>query len=143
MSKLRTFILATAVLATVFLGGCKDLSQAPKDAEKLDADLHSAMTRGDVRDIYANADEGFKSETSEEKFAALFAAITKKLGTPVSSTQGGWNLNATTSGTFLKTECETRFSKNASGTETITWRKSGDTYRLYGYHINSDELLER
>jgi hypothetical protein len=143
MSKRRSIIITTAVLALSLLVGCQDFTQAPKDAEKLDADLHSAMTRGDFKSIYANADDGFKSETSEEKFDALLTAIAKKLGTPISSTPAGWNLNANTSGTFLKTQCETKFSKNASGTETITWRKSGQTYRLYGYQINSSELIER
>ena len=143
MKKSRTFIIATAVVALTLLAGCKDLTQAPKDAERLDADLHSAMTRGDFQGIYANADDGFKSGTSEEKFDALLGAIAKKLGNPISCTPGGWNLHSNASGTVLKTECETKFSKNASGTETITWRKSGDTYRLYGYQINSDELIER
>jgi Protein of unknown function (DUF4019) len=143
MSKRCTFLTITAALALALLAGCNDIKQAPKDAERLDTDLHSAMTRGDIKGIYANADDGLKSAISEEKFDALFAAIAKKLGTPISCTPGGWNLNTDTSGTFLKTECQTKFSKNASGTETITWRKSGETYRLFDYHINSDELLER
>ena len=56
---------------------------------------------------------------------------------------GGWNINVTTSGTVLKAQCETRFSKDATGVETFDWIKSGDQYRLLGYHINSNELIER
>lgn len=117
--------------------------EAPKDAEKLNNDLHAAMTKGDFKTIYEEADSGLKSAASEEKFVALMAAIQKKLGDPVSSKQTAWNLNATTSGTFLRTQCETTFSKNASGTESIEWRKNDGNYRLYGYHINSDDLISR
>jgi hypothetical protein len=127
----------------ILLCGCQQLTEAPKDAERLNGKLHAEMTQGDFSKIYAEADPGFRSATSEEKFEALLVAIQKKLGNPVSSKQTGWTLNATTSGTLLRTQCETTFAKSASGIETIEWRKSDGDYRLYGYHINSDDLISR
>ena len=101
------------------------------------------MTRGDWKSVYADADPDMKSETSEEKFGALFTAIAKKLGHPVSSKSGGWNLNANGGGTYLTSTCQTQFSNNASGTETFVWRKVDGKYRLYSYNIQSDDLITR
>jgi hypothetical protein len=134
---------AVALFTVMLLCGCNQLMQAPKDAEKLNNDLHAAMTKGDFKTIYTEADPGLRSAASEGKFVALMTAIQKKLGDPVRSKQTAWNLNATTSGTVLRTQCETTFSKDASGTESIEWRKSDGNYRLYGYHINSDDLISR
>lgn len=137
-------LLPTALLClVVLLAGCNDLTQGPKDAERLNSDLHAAMTKGDFKTIYADSDSELKSLATEEKFVSLLTAIQKKLGNPISSKPGGWNLNASTSGTYLRTQCHTTFSKNATGTEAIVWRKDGDKYRLAGYHINSDELISR
>jgi hypothetical protein len=49
----------------------------------------------------------------------------------------------TTNGTMIESQCETTFSKDATGVETFTWLKSGNEFRLLGYHINSDALIER
>lgn len=134
---------ALTLCLSVLLSGCQDLTQAPKDAEQLNTELHAAMTRGDLKNIYADADAELKALATEEKIVGLLAAIHKKLGDPVSSKQAGCNLNATTSGTYLRTECDTTFSKSATGKEAIVWRKAGGKYRLAGYHINSDELISR
>jgi len=144
ISRLRGRLLLVALGGLLlFSTGCKQLTEAPKDAEKLDASVHAAMGRGDWKSIYADADPEMRSSTTEEKFGTLFTAIDKKLGKPVSTTQTGWKINAETSGTLLISQCETKFEKDASGTETFTWRKTDGQYRLYGYHINSDELISR
>ncbi len=119
------------------------MRMAAEDSAKLDSDLHSAMTRGDWQGIYANADPGYREGVTEQKSDTLFQTISRKLGAPVSSKETSWNINATPSGTFLRVQCDTKFAMNASGVETIVWRKSGDGYRLYGYHINSDDLITR
>ena len=121
----------------------QSVKQAPKDAERLDADMHSAMARGDWKNIYSGADDGFRSETDEVKFDAFMNAVGKKLGVPTTSKQTSWRLNTTTSGVYLYSVCDTVFSKNAKGTETFVWRKSGDQFKLLGYHLNSDELVTR
>jgi hypothetical protein len=136
---LNTLLFVT----TVALSGCTQLREAPKDAEKLDADFHATMSRGDWKGIYQSADDGFRSSTSEDKFRAFVQAISRKLGNPVNSKQTSWRINATTSGTYLYSQCETTFSNNASGTESFVWRNADGKYRLYGYHINSQELITR
>lgn len=127
----------------LLLAGCLHLDDASKEGEALDARVHEAMIRGDWKSVYASADPDMKSDTSEDKFGALFVAVSKKLGQPVSSKQTGWTVSKTTSGAFLRSTCETKFSSNASGTETFTWRMADGKYRLYSYNIRSDELITR
>ena len=88
-------------------------------------------------------DPDLRAGTSEDKFGTLFIAISKKLGNPVSFNATGWNVDKVSDGTFLKATCRTKFSNNASGTETYEWRKTDGKYLLFSYHIKSDELKTR
>ena len=116
---------AFLLLAVLVLCGCQDLRNAASDSARLDADLHAAMTRGDWQGIYDNADPGFRENVPSEKSEILFTTLVKKLGAPVSSKETSWNRNADTAGTFLRVQCDTKFAQNASGVETIVWRRSG------------------
>jgi hypothetical protein len=146
---LRRFFCASVMLvASGSLAGCRSMiegaRQAPKDAEALDASVHASMARGDWKSVYASADPDLREAATPEKFGALFTAVSTKLGQPVSSTQTSWRMNATASGTYLHSECETKFSKNATANESFTRKKSGDgKYALVGYNINSDDLITR
>jgi len=131
------------VCIALFLAGCTGMGQEKKDGRTLVADMHSAMGRGDWKSIYDGADPELRAGTPEDKFGALFTAISKKLGNPVSFTDTGWNLDKASDGTFLKATCKTKFSNNASGTETYEWRKVDGKYLLFSYHIKSDELKTR
>jgi hypothetical protein len=142
-SGFRKCVASVALCCVMALAGCTQLAQASKDGEKLDAEMHNAMAHSDWKGIYADAAPELRAQTNEDKFGTLFMAISKKLGTPLSCKQTGWNVNTNTSGTYLKSVCETKFSNNASGTETFEWLKTDGKYRLYGYHINSDELITR
>ncbi len=105
--------------------------------------MHQKMTNGDLAGIYDGADQRYKDAVSRAKSDALFSAIALKLGSPQDCKQQGFNINATTSGTTLRLVCETKFSKDATGTETFVWIKSGDQFRLLSYNIDSDALIER
>jgi hypothetical protein len=138
--RLNKWVVPVALCAVIVLGGCTRITHEKKDGEALVTDMHSAMSRGDWKEIYAGADPALKAGTSEDKFGSLFIAIAKKLGNPVSFTATKWNLDKASDGTFLKSTCETKFSNNASGTETFEWRQTDGKYLLFSYHIKSDEL---
>jgi len=140
---LNKWIAPVALCAVIVLAGCKQITQAKKDGARLVTDMHSAMSRGDWKGIYDGADPDLRAGTPEDKFGALFIAIAKKLGNPVSFNETGWHLDRASDGTFLKSTCETKFSNNASGTETFEWRRVDGKYLLFSYHINSDELITR
>lgn len=145
---MRRLLLYSALLASVVaLSGCFSAISAMKDAQdqspKLATAFHQQMAKGDLAGIYNNADQSYRDSDTREKSDALFSAISRKLGAPLDCKPEGFNINATTSGTFLRSVCKTSFSKNATGTETFVWKKSGNQYKLSGYHIASDDLIER
>ena len=143
-NRLRLSISLCTLALPLLLTGCfGTIIEGQKEAPKLEAAMHEQMAKGDLAGIYDNADPGYKSAMTREKSDALFSAISRKLGAPTSCKAGGTNVVATPSGTTITATCETIFSKNATGVETFNWRKSGDKYRLFGYHINSNELIER
>jgi hypothetical protein len=141
--RLHRWIAPVTLCVALVLTGCTRITHEKKDGEALVTDMHSAMSRGDWKGIYAAADPELRAGTPEDKFGALFIAIAKNLGNPVSFTATTWNLDRASDGTFLRSTCETKFSNNASGTETFEWRLSGGKYLLFSYHINSDELITR
>jgi hypothetical protein len=138
-----SWIVLVAASVVVLLAGCTRIGPERAIGEQLLADTHSAMGRGDWKGIYAGADPELRAGTSEDKFGALFLAISKKLGSPVSVKATEWNLDKASDGTFLKATCKTKFSNNASGTETFEWRKTDGNYLLFSYHIKSDQLKTR
>jgi hypothetical protein len=131
-------------LASVGISGCyANISGFNQDAQNLAAGMHKRMADGDVAGIYNNADQKYRDAVTREKSDALFSSISRKLGAPMDCTQGNTNLRTSTSGTTIVSTCTTKFSKDATGTETFTWVKSGDQFRLLGYNISSEELIER
>lgn len=141
---MRKLLLLSAIFACTTLSGCfGSIKAAQDDGLKLATAFHKQMAQGDLAGIYTNADERFRKAVTREKSDALFSSIARKLGAPLDCKPGGVFVNFNTSGTTLKSECETHFSKNATGNETFVWIKSGDQYRLLNYNINSNELIER
>jgi hypothetical protein len=142
---MRQPLLLSALFAgAAVLNGCFGaLKDAQDQALKLETAMRQQMANGDVAGIYNNDDQSYHDAATREKSDALFNAIAQKLGTPLTCGQGGINVTVNTSGTFIRSECATPFSKNAKATETFVWKKSGNEFKLAGYHINSDELITR
>jgi len=142
---MRRLLLGSTFLAGVLaLTGCSTLlNNAQEDGSKLAAAFHQQMAQGDLAAIYNNADENYRRSVTRERSDALFSAIARKLGAPLDCKPGGINVNVNTLGTTLHSQCETHFSKNATGEESFIWLKSGGQYRLVSYHISSQELIER
>lgn len=141
---MRRLVSCLALIAAIGVSGCYfRLTGSNSDALKLATAMHTRMAQGDLAGIYNTADDGYRKAITREKSDGLFSAVARKLGTPQDCKQGNTNLQVPTWGTTLTSVCQTRFSKNATAVETFTWAKSGDQYRLLGYHINSDDLMER
>ncbi|HEY4354823.1 MAG TPA: hypothetical protein VGN16_03675 [Acidobacteriaceae bacterium] len=136
---------AAVLLCLVFVCvGCEKFKATGQEGQHLDEGLHASMAHGDWNGIYANADGGYRDGVTPEKSQALFSNIVRKLGAPVSTQQVGWRAMAGTSGTFLRSECSTKFANNAIADETIVWKKGSDgAYRLYNYNISSEDLITR
>jgi hypothetical protein len=131
------------LLVLLAVPGCMNPAEAAKQALQLETAMHEQMTRGDFTGIYNGADQRYRNAVSREKSDALFSSIVRKLGPPLDCKTGGTFVQAATWGTTIKSVCTTTFSKNATGVETFVWIKDGDQYRLTGYHVTSDDLIER
>jgi hypothetical protein len=147
---LRTALLAIFGLVAVTTGfsgcfgaisGCNGNSE--QQALTLANQLHAKMAQGDLAGIYDDAAQRYRDAVTREKSDALFSSVARKLGSPQNCKQGITKYEVTTNGTMIESQCETTFSKDATGVETFTWLKSGNEFRLLGYHINSDALIER
>lgn len=136
-------IQASLVFLPLTLAGCMSPAEAGKQALQLETVMHQQMARGDFDGIYNGADERYQKATDRGKSDALFSAIARKLGSPLDCRPSGTFIQAATWGMTIKSVCTTKFAKNASGIETFVWIKDGSQYRLAGYHITSDELIER
>jgi hypothetical protein len=140
----RYSAVAAASLLAFALSGCfGSLKKASKDALQLETAMHQQMANGDFAGIYSSADQRYRDAIERDKSDALFASIQRKLGSPQGCEQGNTFLNVTTNGTTIRSVCKTNFSKNASAVETFTWIGSDGSYKLLGYNINSNELIER
>jgi hypothetical protein len=138
---------ALALCICVLIGGLSGCFGVLKDREQqafnLATALHRKMTAGDLAGIYTSADDRYRAAVTREKSDALFSAIARKLGPPLDCTQGRTNYQVNTSGTTLVFVCQTKFTKDATAVETFKWIKSGDQFKLLGYNIQSEELIER
>jgi hypothetical protein len=139
----RTVGFGLIACVSVLTGCFGLLKNAQGDGVRLANGLHKQMADDDLAGIYNNADENYRNSVTRERSDALFTAIARKLGQPLDCRPGQINVNVNNLGTTLHSECETHFSKNATGHESFIWLKSGDKYKLVSYRISSRELVER
>ncbi|MBD3728378.1 MAG: DUF4019 domain-containing protein [Sphingomonadales bacterium] len=132
-------VLPLVVAIAVGLSGC-NAAQSVDDAQAEVSVFHSELNDGDFAAIWREADEQMHSSASREKFDRFLGAVHTKLGRAGASKQAGWRVNATPGGTFVILNMETQFERG-KGTETFTFRRSGDDIKLVGYYIVSDELI--
>jgi len=129
------------VFSSAWIIGCG----AQKDIEAASvavAQFHGQLDHQDYRTIYKNADERFRGASKQNDFFALITAIHNKLGTVQRSSRQGFFVNFNTSGTSIRLTYATKFS-GGDGQEEFLWSKSGDNFRLLGYHINSNALISK
>ncbi len=132
------------LIGVLGLTGCfGKFKEFQQQALTLDNAMHKKMAAGDLAGIYNDAAPRYRDAVTREKSDALFSTIARKLGAPLDCAQGNTKFFVGTGGTTLTSVCQTHFAKNAAGVETFTWIKSDDTFRLLGYHINSDDLIMR
>ncbi len=136
--------LGISALISFSISGCfGTFAGGASDALRLETAMHQQMARGDVAGIYNGADQRYRDAVSREKSDALYTSIVRKLGVPLDCKQGGSMMQVGTMGTTIRSECETKFSKDAIAKETFLWVKAKDGYRLMGYNIVSNDLITR
>jgi hypothetical protein len=132
------FILATCVA----LVGCGDTINGKSVAEPEVGAFHQRLNQKRFDEIYATAGDDFRKAAPKEKVVDLFSAIDRKLGPAKSWTTKNWNVRTFNFVTTVVLVEDTAFEKG-QGTETFTFRVSGDKAILVGYNINSLDMMTK
>lgn len=105
--------------------------------------FHSQLDAGEYSALYQAADPKLRTITTETDFTKLLGAIHRKLGTvrnaDMRTYAAGWYAGQ---GTTVTLTYNTTFSAG-TGTEQFVWHISDGRAMLYGYHINSADLIEK
>lgn len=131
------------VFAAVMLISCGSTAKNITLAETSVDQFHSQLDTEQYVALYASTDAKFHEVTSEGDFIKLLQAIHTKLGFVRQ-----WNLRRagaawhTGSGTTVTLGYDTRFAQG-SATEKFVWHISDNSATLYGYHINSNDLISK
>jgi len=105
--------------------------------------FHAQLDSEQYSAIYAACDEKFHQATSESDFVRLLQAVHGKLGfvrqSNLRNTGIAWFAGQ---GTTVTLVYDTTFA-NGSGTEQFVWHIGDGRATLYGYHINSNDLVAK
>lgn len=129
------------ILIVALHAGC-GMKKGKDTAERAVEKFHTQLNAGQFRQIYAEADEGFKKGATEADATALFDAVRRKLGQVQQATPTGWHVNANTGGTFVTLGYDVQFSEG-KGVEQFVYRVSGDKAMLFNYNVNSPVLITK
>ena len=141
---LRRTVWMTALIAACLTGiSCQATAKAKAAGENGVAMFHSLLDTEQYAAIYAGADEKFKSETSEAELTKLLTAVRKKLGMVHDSKLVSWNVGwHTGTGETVLLVYDTKFADGA-GQEQFSWHVQNGVATLYGYRINSNDLISK
>jgi hypothetical protein len=128
--------------SSLILFACTDTIKGKSVAEPKVAVFHEQLNEGQYEEIYAEASDDFRGAAPKEKVIALFSAMDNKLGKVKSSLIKTWNVRTYNFVTTVVLVADTQFEHGA-GTETFTFRVSGDKATLLGYNINSLDMMTR
>ena len=130
------------VIFALVLGGlaCKSYTEGKPAAEKAITQFHSMLDEGRYEEIYEASDQAMKDASTREQMLKIFTAVHTKLGNVTGSSQTRWQVGTFNLKSTVMIEQETTFEKG-KGTESFTFMIDGQTARLAGYFVNSNDLI--
>jgi hypothetical protein len=136
-------LLAVCILACLLFSSCASTSNDVFMAKAAVAQFHQRLDAQQYHEMYAAADAKLHQETTEDDFTKLMTAVHGKLGNVTNATATGWNVSwYAGTGTTVRLGYKTTFASGAAD-EAFVWRISGGQALLYGYNINSNDLIEK
>ena len=137
------FAIAILAVVSLLLCSCGSIAIDTDLAKKGVEQFHSQLDAEQYAALYAAADSELHKLTSQDDFTKLLTAIHHKLGNVRQSNLRVWNTSwHTGQGTIVTLTYDTTFSAG-SGSEEFLWHISDNRALLYGYHINSTDLIEK
>jgi hypothetical protein len=135
-------IAVTAVLLIFLMWQCgSTLYTGSKLADQQVERFHGQLNRGEFEAICREADEGFSEDDKREEFMRFLESVHRKLGNAESGKRVNLNVQATNGSTFVTSQYNSEF-ESGQADETFTWRKSGNTLKLYRYNVQSAAFLK-
>jgi Protein of unknown function (DUF4019) len=138
----RSVFVTVFVVAFCFLASCSS-SKNVQLAEDSVGMFHAQLDTEQYSSIYKAADEKFHSAASENDFVKLLHAVHNKLGSVKKSslvnTGVAWFAGQ---GATVTLVYDTQFS-DGTGREQFVWHIKDDQASLYGYRINSNDLITK
>ena len=121
--------------------GCSMMKDS-KTAEPAVEKFHTQFNAKQFSEIYNGSGDSMKGATTEKQLTDLLDGVYRKLGTYKNSTATSWHVNTTPSSTMVTLSYDTEFS-DGKASETFVVSVSGDTAKLEGYNINSNDLITK
>jgi hypothetical protein len=138
------YLFAVIGVACILVSSCGGSSTTSLELAKQNVvQFHSQLNSEQYAVLYSASDEKLHQATSESDFVKLLEAIHRKLGTVQQSdlrnTGIAWFMGQ---GATVTLVYDTKFAEgNAS--EKFVWHIKDNKATLYGYNINSSELVTK
>ncbi len=136
-------LFVSACMALVTVCSCGSVTKDAAMAKQAVVEFHSQLDNGQYAALYNSADPKFHAATTQADFTKILDAVHRKLGSvresKLQNWQAGWYAGR---GTTITLDHATTFS-GGSGTEQFVWHIDNCRALLYGYHINSADLVEK
>jgi|SRR6516225_2610795 hypothetical protein len=144
LDTLKGYLVLAVFVATLgILVSCSSSGKNVQLAENGVGIFHAELDTEQYSSIYAATDEKFHTVTSEGDFVKVLQAVHNKLGSVRESnlrnTGTAW---FSSQGATVTLVYDTRFSEG-SGTEQFVWHIKNNQATLYGYRINSNDLIAK
>jgi len=135
-------LAVTAVVLVFLMWQCGSaLYSGAKLADQAVQRFHVQLNRGEFDEICREGDEAFSQGEKHDELLHFLEQIHRKLGNAGAGSRTNLRVNAEPGGTFVTAHFATQFEQGQAD-ETFTWRRSGNTLRLYRYNVQSNAFLK-
>jgi len=137
----RWILGIVAIVLLAFMGKCGyAFYQGHLLANKFVGDFHQKLNNAQFEQVYEASDQDFRTAGKHDELVKFLALVHSKLGNATAESFRNIQMNANMNGTFMVAEYDTTFERGAA-VETFTIRKTDGSWKLYGYHVQSNALL--
>ncbi len=135
------YVFALLCGTCFLLSSCGSSTKSVEIAQQSVEQFHSQLDSEHFTALYAASDEKLHQAATETDFVKLLDAVHRKLGnvqrSNLRNTGVAWFAGQ---GATVTLVYETKFAQG-TGIEKFVWHIKDNNASLYGYHINSNELV--
>jgi hypothetical protein len=137
----RSWALIPVVFLACFLSSCiGTLLQSREESNQAVHHFHQELNDAQYDQICQDADSRFTQSDTHENLVKFLRGVHTKLGNTTAENLINTNVNATTSGTFVRASYDSTFALGKAQ-ETFTWVRGSSGLKLAGYNIQSNAFI--